>query len=42
MPTSIVAVLGWCAVAVVKNSFSIELWGLGMGQGKLSMIVRWG
>lgn len=43
MPTLMVAVYGRHAVAVVKYSFSIELWVPGAGRwGKLSMLVRWG
>lgn len=43
VPTLIVAVYGWHAVAVVEYSFAIELWGPGAGRsGKLNMTVRWG
>lgn len=43
MPTLIVAVLKGRAVAVVKYSFGIELWGPGTGRWeKLDMIVRQG
>lgn len=43
MPTLIVAVFRWRAVAVVKYSFGIELYGPGTVRwGKLDMIVRWG